>query len=365
MYCYFTVTIVPPTKKEMKKLYIIIASGLIGFTANAQSQRMVLVEEFTQASCGPCAAANPALNTLLSNNVLTAKAVSIKYQTSWPGVDPMNAQYPSAVAARVSYYSCQSVPYVIQDGVAVTGANYTGYPGNLTQTKINNEYAVPSPFTVNVSHYLDSDQDSIFITATVTASQAYTAGGYLRCHIVLVEKHIDFASAPGSNGETDFYMVARRMYPSQTGTSMPMSWTAGDDSTVNIKAALPSYIYDINQLAVVCFVQDNTTKAVMQAGYSISPVGIHNYVNAPSNINLFPNPATDNVTFNFTLIQDAEVVVNIYNSIGELVATENKGQRSAGKQEFSLSVEMLASGMYTVELLADKSRSTTRLNVVH
>lgn len=347
----------------MKKIYLSTLVTLIGLGLNAQSQRLILVEEFTQASCGPCAAANPAFNTMLNNN--STKAVSIKYQTNWPGVDPMNAQYPTAVASRVTYYGLNSVPYAVMDGEAVTGSNYTGYPGNLTQTKINTEYAVTSPFNINISHYLNNAQDSIFISMTVTATQNFTGVNYLRGHVVLVEKHIDFASPPGSNGETDFYMVCRRMYPSQTGTGMPLTWVNGDDSTLTFKAAIPSYIYDINQLAVVGFVQDNGSKEVLQAGYSISPVGIHNYVNAPSNINLFPNPASSNVTFNFTLAQDAEVVVNIYNSVGTLVSTENKGTRSAGKQEFILSVEMLASGMYTVELVADKARSTTKLNVVH
>lgn len=347
----------------MKKLYIILATGIITLTANAQSQRLVLMEEFTQASCGPCAAANPAFNALLGNN--TSKVVPIKYQTSWPGVDPMNAQYPAAVGARVSYYSCSSVPFAVMDGTPVTGANYTGYPGNVTQAKINNEYAISSPFSINVSHYLSNDQDSIFITATITCTQQFNGANYLRGHIVLVEKHIHFTTAPGSNGETDFYNVARRMYPSQTGTSLPLAWNVGDDSVISIKAALPSYIYDVNQLAVVCFVQDNGTKEVLQAGYSISPVGIFTYTNIPSTINLFPNPAQNNVTMNFSLVKDAEVVINIYNALGELVSTENKGSYSSGKQSVSISVEMLANGMYTVELLADKDRSTSQLNVVH
>lgn len=330
---------------------------------SAQSQRLVLIEEFTQASCGPCAAANPAFNTLLNNNA--SKCVSIKYQTNWPGVDPMNAQYPAAVAARVNYYSCNSVPFAVMDGEPITGSSYTGYPGNLNSTKINNEYNIPSPFSINVSHYLDSDQDSIFISATVTATQSFTAVNYPRLHIVLVEKKIDFATAPGSNGETDFYMVCRRMYPSQTGTSMPLTWNNGDDSTVNIKAAIPSYIYDINQLAVVCFIQDNGSKEVLQAGYSISPVGIHNYVGAPSFINLFPNPAGNVVKLSFNLADANEVSFNIYTVTGELVLTQKRGLYAAGKQEIEINIEMLASGMYTVELIAGQQRSSTRLNVVH
>lgn len=346
----------------MNKIYAVIASGLLTLTLNAQSQRLVLVEEFTQASCGPCAAANPALHTTLTQNA--GKCISLKYQTNWPGTDPMNAQYPLGVNARVSYYSCNSVPYAIMDGTPVTGSNYTGYPGNLTTAKINAEYAVSSPFEMMVSHYLSNDQDSIFITCKITASQAWTSVGYLRCHIALVEKHIDFASPPGSNGETDFYMVCRQLYPNQTGSALPGTWALGDDSTITIKKALPSYIYDINQLAVVAFVQDNGNKDVMQAGYSISPVGVHDYVNAPSAINLFPNPANEKVKINFTLEQANEVSVNIYTLTGDLVLTQKRGLFGAGDQVMEISIEMLASGMYSVELIAGEQRSTSKLNVV-
>lgn len=347
----------------MKNLYALLIAGSTAIGAYAQSQRLVLVEEFTQASCGPCAAANPAFNTLLNNNA--AKAVSIKYQVSWPGVDPMNAQYPSGVSSRVNYYGLNSVPYAILDGEAVTGSSYTGYPGNCTQAKIDAAYAVPSPFTVDVSHYLNAANDSIFITATITATQSYTGVNYIRGHLVMVEKHIDFSSPPGSNGETDFYGVCRRMYPTQAGTPLPLTWNPGDDSTIQIAAAIPSYIYNINEIAIVCFVQDNGTKEVLQAGYSSSPVGIQTFTGAPSSINLFPNPAAENVKLSFTLEEQAEVSVNIYDALGQLIRAENKGAYAAGKQEIAISIEMLANGMYVVELVADNRRTTTQLNVQH
>jgi hypothetical protein len=294
----------------MKKIYFSIAVAATALSLHAQSQRLVLIEEFTQASCWPCANANPAFNTLLDNN--TSKAISIKYQVSWPGVDPMNAQYAAPVSARVNYYAVNSVPYAIMDGDAVSGPSYTGYPGNCTQSMINAEYALPSPFTVNVSHTLNAAQDSIFITAAITATQNYTGVSFLRAHIVLIEKHIHFTTAPGSNGEQDFYNVCRRMYPHQAGTGLPLTWTSGDDSVINIKAAIPSYIYDVDQLAVVAFVQDNGSKQVLQAAYSNSPVGILTYTNAPLAISLFPNPASDRMTVSFSLPDAGDAVINIY-----------------------------------------------------
>jgi hypothetical protein len=93
----------------MKKTFTFLTILLAGSLAFAQSQRLVMVEGFSQASCGPCASQNPALNAALSA-AGTSTVVSIKYQTSWPGVDPMNAQNPTEVAARVSYYNISGVP---------------------------------------------------------------------------------------------------------------------------------------------------------------------------------------------------------------------------------------------------------------
>jgi len=81
----------------MKKIILFslfLATAVLGFS---QSQRFIMFEEFTQASCGPCASQNPAFDALLNANV--SKCTSIKYHTSWPGVDPMNAQNPTDVGS--------------------------------------------------------------------------------------------------------------------------------------------------------------------------------------------------------------------------------------------------------------------------
>ena len=252
----------------MKKIYLIAASIAVTVAATAQTQRMVLAEEFTQASCGPCASQNPAFNTLLSSN--TTKVISIKYQTSWPGVDPMNAQTNGDVAPRVTYYNVSGVPYAPMDGSvsAVSSPNYAGAPANYSQSIINTRYAVPSPFSIAVSHSFSPTYDSVFVTATITASQAYTSTGALKAHIVMVEEQINFASAPGTNGETDFYGVCRKMYPSASGTTLPSTWANGASQTITIAAAVPSYIYNNSEIAFVCFVQDDGNKNVEQTAMS-------------------------------------------------------------------------------------------------
>ena len=56
----------------MKKTFTLLSMMLAGSLAFAQSQRLVLVEAFSQASCGPCAAQNPALNAALTAATIPA-----------------------------------------------------------------------------------------------------------------------------------------------------------------------------------------------------------------------------------------------------------------------------------------------------
>jgi hypothetical protein len=225
---------------------------------------MVLAEEFTQASCPPCASQNPTFNTLLNNN--PTKVVAIKYQTNWPGTDPMNANTQSMVGPRVTYYGVSGVPHATMDGVAQTGSSYTGAPANWTQAKLNTRAAVSSPFDLGVSHYMSANYDSIYITVDISASAAVS--GTLVAHVAVIERTIDFCQAPGTNGEKDFEGVMQLMLPSASGTALASSWTIGQTQQLTFARALPGYIYDKNKIAVVAFIQNNTTKEVHQAAYS-------------------------------------------------------------------------------------------------
>lgn len=259
----------------MKKSRLFLVGSFLLTTTlmNAQVQRTCLAEGFSNASCGPCAAQNPNYNTLLSGN--TSKVIAVKYQTNWPGVDPMNAQTQTNVAPRVTYYSVSGVPWGCLDGTAYAGSNYSGALANLDQSEIDTRYGVTSPFSLTVTHTLSSDLDSVFVTVTASTPSAFS-GTNMKLHVLLTEEHITFSSAPGSNGETNFYHVMRDMYPNGSGTSIPNSWSAAQSQNWTFAKALPSYIYDHTQISVVAFIQDDGSKVVHQAAHS-SPVGIPNY----------------------------------------------------------------------------------------
>jgi len=239
----------------MKK---ILLSAILLFAVTAiysQSQRLVLLEEFTQASCGPCATANPAIYSLLNAN--PTKITSVWYHTNWPGYDPMNLHNPTEVAARVGFYGVTYVPWSVLDG------NY--YSGSATGWNINTvnaRYAVPSPFTMSLQASLNATNDTI--TVTMVAEATTEVSGSMNAQNCVIEKNIHFNSPPGSNGEKDFKNVMKKMLPGKDGTMLPASMEAGDYIIVQESWKLAN-VYDINQLAAVAFIQNKTTKEIHQA----------------------------------------------------------------------------------------------------
>ncbi len=238
-------------------LMLLVIIPLLGLT---QVPRMLLSENFTSTTCGPCASQNPAYDALLSANedIIT----SIKYHMSWPapGNDPMYLHNTVDNNARRTYYGINSVPHLY-----MSGNLFHGMPAQVSQAMIDN-YATnnPSPFEIIMQHRLSDDQDSVYVTMLIRADQAVS--GNLVAQIAVIEKNVSFSSPPGTNGETQFHNVMKALIPSRSGTSLP-DFEEEDYYIVEAAWELAN-VYDINEIAAVGFVQDNTSKHVHQAANS-------------------------------------------------------------------------------------------------
>ncbi len=261
----------------MKKQLLILGFALVTALGTAQTTRMSLYEEFTGENCGPCASTNPDLNTLLLGNL--DKIIPLKWQVDIPSAPTATWslwQTNQAEAGWRAYtygYGISSAPNARIDGQGQTafGAS-SNNPSVLSQTHLNTAAAVPSPFSISMQRSWNVGMTVFTVTVSITAAQTYTCAGPLRFRLVMVEKKINFASAPGTNGEKDFYYTARKSFPTiQSGTSLPTSWTTGQNQTFTIACTAPSYI--VNKLEVECvgFIQDDATRRVQQAGITRAP----------------------------------------------------------------------------------------------
>jgi hypothetical protein len=251
----------------MKSYFTLLAFTLLSVVLGAQSQRLVLVEHYTQASCPPCASINPGMNRLLDAN--TDKVVALKYQVSWPGYDPMYEHNKSQITTRTRYYDVTAVPNSVMNGQSGPGSPNT----IVTQATIDAAYAKPSPFELKLSHKLGPRLDEVLIELEITASQAIDEE--MVAQIAVVEEEIHFALPPGSTNEKDFFHVMKRMLPTDKGTSLPKTWASGQKQTITAVWKFEN-VYDISEIAVVAFVQNPATKEVHQAAWSepnLAPAG--------------------------------------------------------------------------------------------
>ena len=284
----------------MRKL-LLLALACAPIFLMAQAQRTALIEHFTNASCGPCASQNPTFNALIRAN--PDKVISIKYQANFPGFDPMNQQNPGEVSSRADYYDLSGVPTAWLDGF--TGDNsygggigawnitatsgYAGGPYGHNQAVIDYAADQATPISMVLTNEFNEDFTELTVNVAITNESTedfVMADG--RLHVVLVERDIVFPAAPGNNGEFEFEDVMRKMYPNAQGTNLT-TIAAGATYETTITGAVPSYIYALNEMRVIAFVQDNTSKEVWQATYT-EPQEVANGVDAACGDNLTADP---------------------------------------------------------------------------
>lgn len=268
----------------MKKHLLFLASltVLISLNLSAQNERVLMFECFTNTGCGPCASQNPALDALINAN--GDRVAAIKYHMSWPGAnDPMYLHNTTDNDARKGVYGVNAVPHTVVDGI-----RFGDVPSGLNQNMVNNWLAIESPFEMRLSTEVDLTANTITVNVMGKASAAVS--GNLRLYVGVIEKEIHFNSAPGSNGERDFYSVMKKLLPSAGGTAIgPVE--AGDYFAQSFTWELAN-IYDNSQLDAVAWIQDPSTKEVYQAcrsSQSIEPffaneAGVNNISNVKSMI---------------------------------------------------------------------------------
>lgn len=241
----------------MKKITLVLASllMLICLKVNAQNERVLLFECFTNTSCGPCAQQNPALDALINAN--DDRIAAIKYHMSWPGSnDPMYLHNTIDNDARRGVYSVNSVPHTVVDGI-----RFANVPASLNQNMVNNWLAIASPIELRLSYELDEATNTI--TMNVMGRVSSDIEGNCKLYVGVIEKEIHYNSAPGTNGERDFYSVMKKLLPTASGTSIGQ--LKEDDYFAYSFSWNWANVYNIDQLDAIAWVQNQNTREVYQA----------------------------------------------------------------------------------------------------
>ena len=183
----------------------------------------------------------------------------------------------------------------------------------------------------------------------------------------------------GSNGETQFSKVMKKMVPSSTGFSLG-SLTDGQTVVENFSHTfagsyrLPSdanspidhnsehSVEDFSNLGVVTWIQDDNSKEILQSTVSVeSSVGINE--NQVTELMVFPNPTENTATVAFSGIEGENVTIELYNLLGELIISESYTSKSSS-DFYNLDVSNVNNGIYNLMFKVGESTSTKKLQIL-
>lgn len=233
----------------------------IELTANLfAANKIVLIEDFANVSCGPCVTSNKIIEHLINDNFGTSKLVAIKYPTNFPSpVDPFFLANGPDCNARMGYYNILFAPTTIVDG----NLRPTSTDSNDVKNKIFSELAKVPQFIIDVSASYAGSNYTINISVDVKDITNIDFSK-LVLHSVVTETNIEFATPPGSNGETKFYDVMRKMLPSNQGESLASINQVGVYNFQRQVTLNSAWIQ--NNINTVVFIQNKDTKEIYQAG---------------------------------------------------------------------------------------------------
>ncbi len=324
-----------------------------------QGTRTVLIENFTNSSQAEDTKNNAdiLINSYINGINDATDAVVINYHTDFPGIDPINNDNPIDPSARALFYGFSSSPSVIIDGmVPQTGPFTTDWLTDQVGFRALNL----APFNINID--MVTDAGNLVINTSITELFP-DVGNDLLVYAAVLEKDVEVTGTLPS-GETEFRYVLRKLLPNAAGLAVDI---ADIESPLQFSWN-PEGDIDPSDMAVVVFIQDETTKEIYQSAIRTSAPAPDNITGLDDiltydGIKLFPNPANQKVTLLFGRELQSPVPVLIYDTFGKLVFEQ---EIAPGSERFEVDTHDFVPGMYHVQLkLPNDDVVQQRLMVMH
>jgi thiol-disulfide isomerase/thioredoxin len=309
----------------MKRLLLLAFVLAFASTADAQYTRRVLMEEFTNSGCPPCATTDPVIEAFEDEH-LNDIAV-LKYHVSWP--DPNDPFYVAQKAADEAnsrgqkYYGVTGVPAVFFGGLEnpwpLTDATLTAAMEAVQGT---------SPFKIDITQKVEGD--SVKAWVTVTAGPELPSVTDLQLATVFAERWNPYH---GTNGRTFHTSIVRKVMPGVSKTNGQL--TAAANITIAANETKTFYYasklgatWVEDQMMTVAYIQSNGSKEVYQSNWTVPSI---------------------------TSVASTEGTVVIPGLDGTTISLENKNLTSAVRVKVALDAGTKPAN-WTVELLgADAS----------
>jgi len=237
------------------------------------------------------------------------------------------------------------------DSIQLNASGATNYTWNtqntLSDSTISNPYVFPSSQT----NYCVIGEDTNGCINTDTMLVAVSISPFADMSNSSSNDTLDLDLPNG--GDIQFYSTL-------STNATAFTWDFGDGGNDNV--ANPIYTYTGTGTFTVMLIAANggCTDTVFSTITVIQSISINE--NDLSNlINIYPNPANNNINISFDKLSSDNVNIKIFNSIGEVVKT----QSANGKKSLKINTQSYSSGFYILQLNIGDSVLSKRFSISH
>jgi len=306
----FHLDMIPPAQRAQVRLRVAFGSNdrnaadavgsvFDGFAFDnvyvGNKKRQVLVEHFTHFAATPSQAMADAadyLNNLFLGQLAFRQGNSdftdIQYHQALLGsTDVLNQENPVEVNARATVMNVSQPPTTIMDGII--NQQFNGLTTRLNRVELDRRALDEPLFSLQLQETPVADNNRISVRLTISADSA-VASFPMVVHVALVEDGI-------GTGRSTF----RRFLLGPSGQIITGSWVPGQQRiVVRDTAAVDVPIKDPSRLRLVAFIQNRTTREILQVtSIAASPkqgrlvVSVHEdeVIQLLQSVSVYPNPA--------------------------------------------------------------------------
>ncbi|MCE1188425.1 MAG: PEGA domain-containing protein [Ignavibacteria bacterium] len=245
-----TIIIIAPGYSYQSQTVLVQADSSYSLTFLFSTVKTVLLEDFANVDCKPCVNSNAIIEDLLKNVYPRTKVIAVKYPSKVPSPkDPMYLAAKNIVENRLNFYDpTMGCPSLFVDGYQISIATDSGE----INTQIRNQLPLPPAFKLGVTGQVNGNNFDILVTIKCINPTGVNFSR-LKMYMPLIQKVVTYPSAPGSNGEKEFYNVTRAMFGDENGIGIsPMKAGARVSATFSVPISAD---WDKTKLAAIVYLQ--------------------------------------------------------------------------------------------------------------
>lgn len=335
--------------------------GMVEVTQQGFFKRNTLLEVYSSSTSGSCPAANAAIDeafAMYRASCGDSTVFLVKYQMDFPA--PGDPCVINEGLYRGEFYGVNAIPSLFVNGTK-RKVEWSGFPSSLpgiAETEANRK----TPFGLQAS--MSREGNAFRVEVEVASVTAYPEA---LLYVVFTEDSL--WHEPQSNGETEFFHVARKVLPDAYGQEIGMetSGTARYGFEYVFDGTSPEIFSSLDGLSAVVFVQDGLTGEILQSAFlpaMPSEEAGNGALERPGpglEVEACPNPCRDHCTLNVRLPFAGEAFLEVFDLRGNRLWSCRDSYPAEGARSFEIPVERWEKGVYVLKVQAGETVVTKKI----